>query len=131
MRISLLPEELRVDLSSAGTDWTGLTGVVRPLDIEEFAGWLERFGDDDAALTGAIDLVKKQLVRVEPVDVEGQPFDPKNPKHFRAVFSKERQGFLAVRLMYDELLSRTRLSGEAEKNSSSPSDSVTASSSEG
>jgi hypothetical protein len=130
MRISLLPETIRIDLSPVDAAlWGGIVAIVRPVDVEEFSRWLDQFPGEDAARESAVILVKAQLLRMEGADVEGVPFDPKDPKHFRSVFSLKRKGVAGVLLIYNELLSRARVDGDAEKNSDSPSGLDTTSSS--
>jgi hypothetical protein len=133
MRITLLPNEVRVDLSEVDAAlWGGIVAVVRPLDVEELMRWVDSFPGEDTRREAAVVLVKRQLVNIEgPVDFEGAAYDPKDVVHFKSLFSAARKGPAAIMQIYTELVDRSRLDGEAEKNSSSPSDSGTTSSSEG
>jgi hypothetical protein len=132
MRISLLPETIRIDLAPVDAAlWGGATAIVRPMDVEEFMRWLDAFPGEDSQREAAVVLVRKQLIGVEGADVEGAPFDPANPQHFRAVFSTSRKGAGAILHIYNELMNRAKVDGDAEKNSDSPSGLDTASSSAG
>lgn len=129
MRISVLPDTIRIDLSSVDAAlWGGITAVVRPLGVEEFARWVDAFPGQDTVREAAGVIVKQQLVTVEPVDVGGAPFDPANPVHFRSVFALDRKGLDAIGLIYTTLVERAQLGDVAEKNSDSPSGSDTQSS---
>jgi hypothetical protein len=127
-RIAILPDEMKVDLSGCKPEgcWTGITAIVRPLDAEEASKWLDAFPATDAPNAGAHALVRQQLLRLEPVtmgedDATEVPFDPKNPKHFESAFAPSRGGIAAIQAIWVALLGRTRVDGDAEKNSGGPS----------
>lgn len=124
MNISLLPDELRIELNVIDAVlWEGLVAVVRPLDIVESSRWIDAFPGDDTVRHAAVVLVKEQMIRVEGAAFNGVPYDRTNPAHFLAVFASERKGAEAIALIYMKLMRRSSLEGEAEKNSVSPSDS--------
>ena len=130
MRVSLLPESVRIDLTPVdAAQWAGLTAIVRPMDVEEFMRWLDAYPGDDTARQAATVLVRKQLLGVEGVDMEGVPFDPTNAAHFHALFSTTRKGPGAVLFIYNAIMSRAQIDGGTEKNSDSPSGLDTTSSS--
>jgi len=117
MRISLLPETIRVDLAPVDAAlWGGLTAIVKTLDIEEFTEWVDAYPGEDRARTAGRELVKNRLVTVEGADIEGEAYDPKNPRHFRSLFSLDRNGPAAITLIYATLIDRASLGDVAEKN---------------